>query len=114
MEIKDQPNPQNTNDRVLWLEVVQQMNKELPADKVTGLVITDALERHQTGVERYGVPLCPHNGRNALVDAYQELLDASVYLWQEFVETGDASVESSFLHVIWLAHSVRKAIKSKS
>jgi predicted HAD superfamily Cof-like phosphohydrolase len=42
--------------------------------------------RDAGGRERYGVPLQAFNGREALVDAYQEALDLVVYLRQEIEE----------------------------
>lgn len=57
---------------------------ERPA--VWPLVIADMHERDATGRARYGTPLQPHNGRNALVDAYQEALDLAVYLRQRIEE----------------------------
>lgn len=56
----------------------------LPA--VWDLVLADMKARDQVGRERYGVPLQPHNGRDALVDAYQEALDLAVYLRQVVYE----------------------------
>lgn len=50
------------------------------------LVIEDMRERDQVGRRRYGTPLQAHNGRRALVDAYQEALDLVVYLRQEIEE----------------------------
>lgn len=44
------------------------------------LVLDDMESRRALGVEKYGKPLRPDNGRNALVDAYQESLDLVVYL----------------------------------
>jgi len=44
------------------------------------LVIADAKARNAFGVEKYGVPLRAHNGRDQLVDAYQEALDLAAYL----------------------------------
>lgn len=38
--------------------------------------------RAQMGREKYGTYLLTNNGRNALVDAYQEALDMIVYLRQ--------------------------------
>ena len=35
------------------------------------MVIMDMAARDQVGRERYGVPLQPHNGRDALRDAYE-------------------------------------------
>jgi hypothetical protein len=43
-------------------------------------------ERDKIGRERYSTPLQAHNGRDALVDAYQEALDLVVYLRQVIEE----------------------------
>lgn len=50
------------------------------------LVIEDMQERNRIGIEEYGTPLQANNGRNALVDVYQELLDAAVYIKQKIIE----------------------------
>ena len=47
----------------------------------------DLLERARMGEERYGTPLMSHNGRSAVMDLYQELLDALMYLAQYQMET---------------------------
>jgi len=53
------------------------------------LVIKDMIERDSMGTEKYGTRLQPFNGRGALVDAYQEVLDLAVYLRQKiYEETG--------------------------
>lgn len=55
-----------------------------PADgDVWKLVIADMESRRQFGIEKYGVPLQVANGRDPLIDAYQEALDLAVYLRQE-------------------------------
>lgn len=46
------------------------------------LVIADMKERDRIGEQRYGTRLQANNGRDALVDLYQELLDAAVYTRQ--------------------------------
>ncbi len=43
--------------------------------------------RREMGIAKYGTPLQPHNGGNALVDAYQEVLDLAVYLKQKIIES---------------------------
>ena len=43
------------------------------------LVVLDMVERDHFGIGKYGTPLQPHNGRDTLMDLYQELLDAAVY-----------------------------------
>ncbi len=60
----------------------------IPSDRpaVWDLVIEDMRDRDTVGRERYGTPLQPHNGRDALVDAYQEALDLVVYLRQAILE----------------------------
>lgn len=50
------------------------------------LVIEDMKSRDRVGRKRYGTPLQANNGRDAIVDAYQEALDLSVYLRQAIEE----------------------------
>lgn len=69
MTIEDQP-PPLPNDR--------------PA--IVDLVVADMIERKRIGIERYGTPLQPFNGRDSLVDAYQEALDLVMYLRQTIEE----------------------------
>ena len=47
---------------------------------VWDLVMDDMLDRDANGTTKYGTRLQPHNGRDFLVDAYQESLDLVVYL----------------------------------
>ena len=53
-----------------------------PNDKpaVWDLVQKDMAARDALGAERYGTRLQPHNGRDAMRDAYEEVLDLCVYL----------------------------------
>lgn len=53
---------------------------------VWDLVITDMQERDQFGMKKYNTRLQPFNGRDPLVDAYQEVLDLAVYLRQAIFE----------------------------
>lgn len=57
---------------------------DLPA--VWDLVRQDMAERDEVGRDRYGTPLQPWNGRDALTDAYSEALDLCVYLRQALYE----------------------------
>lgn len=63
--ITDQPPPQQNDSTPIW-----------------ELVIADMHERDHVGRQRYGTPLQANNGRDALIDAYQEALDLVVYLRQ--------------------------------
>lgn len=49
-------------------------------------VIADITARREVGIRRYGTALQPNNGRNALLDAYEECLDLACYLKQRLVE----------------------------
>lgn len=50
------------------------------------LVIADMEARRLVGIERYGTPLQARNGRDALMDGYQEALDLCAYLRQAIEE----------------------------
>ena len=50
--------------------------------EIVGLVIKDLQARAEVGEKRYGEKLKPFNGRNGLLDAYQEALDLVMYLRQ--------------------------------
>jgi hypothetical protein len=50
------------------------------------LVAADLAGRKAFGLARYGSLLQAHNGRRALQDAYEEILDLAVYLKQHLVE----------------------------
>jgi len=49
-------------------------------------VIEDIEARREVGIKRYGTALQPNNGRDALLDAYEEALDLTMYLKQALVE----------------------------
>lgn len=53
---------------------------------ILGMVLADLTNRALEGKEKYGEPLLAHNGRNALWDLYQELLDAAMYIRQAIEE----------------------------
>lgn len=58
-----QPDPVNNVNVAIW-----------------DLVVSDMRDRDNTGRERYGTPLQGFNGRDALIDAYQEALDLVIFL----------------------------------
>ncbi len=53
---------------------------------VWDLVISDMHARDEFGRNKYKVRLQPHNGRDALMDLYQEQLDACAYTRQLIFE----------------------------
>lgn len=60
-------------------------NPDLPI--IHDLVSEDIYKRLEKGLATYkGIPLQPHNGRDALLDAYEEALDLACYLRQALFE----------------------------
>jgi hypothetical protein len=56
------------------------------APSMHDLVIEDMKSRREMGLQKYGTILQANNGRNALKDAYEEVLDLAVYLRQKIEE----------------------------
>jgi len=55
-------------------------------ESATDKVIARLSQRAQIGLQTYGRPLMPHNGRWQLKDLMEELLDAACYLQNELDE----------------------------
>lgn len=64
----------------------QQLPVPNDSPDIQSLVIADIEARRQVGIERYGTALQAHNGRDALRDLYEELIDAAMYARQLMVE----------------------------
>ena len=56
-------------------------------------LIQDLQARVEVGIKQYGMPLETNNGRCALMDLYQELLDGAMYLKQHMMESGSTFLE---------------------
>ena len=57
--------------------------------RVLDLVMADLRARAEMGKAKYGTYLQTHNGRDSLMDAYQECLDLAMYLRQRVEEDKD-------------------------
>ena len=85
---KPEPAPVKNEHPALWPIVMADLIQEIAANRITVMsavaveVLDDMKQRHEFGLKKYGTPLQPFNGRDPLVDAYQEMLDACVYLRQ--------------------------------
>ena len=64
----------------------QPMPTKNDSTPIVDLVVTDIINRKQEGIKRYGTPLQANNGRDALLDAYEEALDLAIYLRQVIEE----------------------------
>lgn len=73
-------------------------------------VIADFEARIAFGVAKYGKHLQTHNQRNALVDAYQELLDAAHYFKQDHMETGRRDSQVALHRVMLLIFDLRSLL----
>ncbi len=58
----------------------------LGASDILPLVISDLRGRDVIGKKKYKTTLQSHNGRDCLMDAYQEALDLCMYLRQAICE----------------------------
>lgn len=57
------------------------------------------LKRIEKGISSYGTRLTTYNGRDALKDAHEEVLDAILYIWQKKMEVSSKDEET--LHKLW-------------
>lgn len=75
-------------DEVSAISLNTEQAPPIPNDSpaIWDLVVADMHERNRDGTKKYGTPLQAGNGRDALVDAYQESLDQTVYLRKEIEE----------------------------
>ena len=92
-----QPLPRVSARRPTWeivIGYVEQLHRDSThvslgvGDNVIPLVIVDMRARDAVGLQRYGIPLTSGDGRDHLIEAYEEMLDASVYLTNELDEHG--------------------------
>lgn len=76
---------------VAGAKVGQEQPSPVPNDHppVVPQVVADLEQRMALGIRRYGVALQPFNGRNMLLDAYDEALDLAVYLKGALLERGN-------------------------
>jgi hypothetical protein len=87
---RPEPPPVPNDSPAIWSLVIE----DLRADFVdVEDIVLDALDRDAFGRAKYGMPVLAGNGRNALVDAYQEALDLAVYLRQAIEEGRDLRVQ---------------------
>lgn len=68
------------------LSNMEQSKPEGTGPAIFDLMMKDIEERKATGIKTYGEALRAFNGRDPLIDAYQEALDLAVYLRQELYE----------------------------
>ena len=112
--IQDQPPPKRNDGQAIWDLVIADAED---GSSVFGLItkeakdkiVADMHERKDVGIKRYGVSLQAHNGRDAIIDAYQEALDAAAYLRQA-QEEGDAWASVLYKEALTMIIGIRARI----
>jgi hypothetical protein len=74
----------------VWPLVIEDVKDICWPASLRNRFIAEARHRNENGIVKYGTPLQSHNGRNPLVDAFQEAMDLTVYLRQA-IEEGSPS-----------------------
>lgn len=80
--------PRKNDHKPVWEAVIEDELKTGSSFNEV-YIVEDMKARNQKGIETYGTPLQPFNGRDALLDAYEEALDLLVYLKQANIEKSD-------------------------
>lgn len=114
----DQPAPENKPEsEAVWPYVIQEMSS-VWGTRIHDLTVADMHERNEIGIKRYGVPLSAPNGRDFLADAYQETLDAAVYLRGALMddtmnETVSIMLTESYMQLLDIIQDVRWALDKR-
>lgn len=92
----EQPAPIKNEHPAMWDVVVSEIDKLVFAnpfqrDSLSKLLI-DIKERDAFGLLKYGTRLRPFNGREFLIDAYQESMDLTVYLRGKLYEASEQMI----------------------
>lgn len=90
-----QPPPSPGREAVapLLFAALEEVSLEEPGKRAVWPTLKERLEvRVEAGRQKYGTMLQTHNGRNALVDAWEETADQVFYLYQDWLETADKTV----------------------
>jgi hypothetical protein len=112
--VQTQPAPVANKEPPVWPLVIECLESRWAHARdpsIVRLVVEDMRDRDRVGRERYGVPLQPHNGRDALIDAYHEALDCCAYTRQAIDEGED--MDSEYLAALSLVTRLRRKIDKR-
>jgi hypothetical protein len=107
--VTPEPAPVKTDSPAVWPLVIRSVLPILQTNTPLWLcrrLQADMQARHESGVQKYGVPLQVENGRRADVDAYQEALDLCVYSRQQVERTGLAAWRTIHNEAVGLAAAI--------
>lgn len=80
-------------------------------------VTADLCRRAAVGKERYGTFLQPFNGRDALLDSYEEALDLATYLMQAVVESKASKSDEvywAYRDALYVAARIAKLMEKRT
>ena len=84
-----------------------------PESPVRDLVVLDMRARDEFGAKKYGTRLQPLNGRDSLVDAYQEALDLCVYMRGRLAERYDGLLAAHYADALNIAFFLRCLLEAE-
>jgi len=108
--IAPQPDPVKNDLPASWDLVVEDFEEAFGEVSGTAEVIADMRGRDRFGFDKYGVRIQPFNGRDNLVDAYQELLDGLVYFRSALYEQDDDVLLHLYRSTLQTCLELRRAI----
>jgi hypothetical protein len=109
--ISPQPDPIKNDLPASWDLVADDFRAAFGDEKGPVIaVLVDMRERDRFGHDKYGVRIQPQNGRDNLVDAYQELLDGAVYFRSALYETETPELRAMYDRTLALIFELRAAI----
>lgn len=92
---QEQPPPKRNEGVEVWPVAIFEARDHPDSMAPNWIALRRDMEaRDRLGRERYGTPLQPHNGRDALRDLYEEILDAIAYATQVRLEAADDRTRS--------------------
>lgn len=117
----EQPTPAvfDPNKPCMWdLVVNDAIDQFARSPTICRLVVEDMRAKDSAGAAKYGTRLQAENGRDALVDVYQELLDSSVYnrqaIWEQRSNLRAASeLQSLYRRIMAALFDVREMIEKR-
>lgn len=80
-----EPPPKAITGPKIWDLVIEDISY-MHDSGVNQLMIAEARERDAQGEKKYGVALRAFDGRDSMIDAYQEVMDLVVYLKKAVIE----------------------------
>lgn len=112
--IAPQPAPVHNDHPASWDLVVEDLDSRYgEGDELTDAIREDMRGRDRFGFEKYGVRIQPHNGRDNLVDAYQELLDSLVYFRSALYEEEDPRLKDMYWMTMKVCRHIRRRIMQR-